>query len=83
MILTDYSGAQGTLIHEKKLRSKIACQTPFKLRKSWPNIASSQNSPVLHAFGTLGFGLCKQITKKNYSCVPLKYGMISGRRRAW
>ncbi len=30
MILTDYSGAQGTLIHEKKLRSKISCQTPFK-----------------------------------------------------
>ncbi len=25
----DYSGAQGTLIHEKKLRSKISCQTPF------------------------------------------------------
>ncbi len=26
----DYSGARGTLIHEKKLRSKISCQTPFK-----------------------------------------------------
>ncbi len=27
----DYSGGQGTLIHEeKKLRSKILCQTPFK-----------------------------------------------------
>jgi hypothetical protein len=25
----DYSGAQGTLIHEKKLKSKISCQTPF------------------------------------------------------
>jgi hypothetical protein len=29
MILMDYSGAQGTLIHEKKLRPKISCQTPF------------------------------------------------------
>jgi hypothetical protein len=29
MILMDYSGARGTLIHEKKLRSKISCQTPF------------------------------------------------------
>ncbi len=29
MILTDYLGARGTLIHEKKLRSKILCQTPF------------------------------------------------------
>jgi hypothetical protein len=25
-----YSGAGGTLIHEKKMRSKISCQTPFK-----------------------------------------------------
>jgi hypothetical protein len=30
MILTEYSGARGTLIHEKKLKSKISCQTPFK-----------------------------------------------------
>jgi hypothetical protein len=30
MILMDYSGARGTLIHEKKMRSKISCQTPFK-----------------------------------------------------
>jgi hypothetical protein len=25
-----YSGARGTLIYEKNLRSKISCQTPFK-----------------------------------------------------
>ncbi len=25
-----YSGAMGTLIYEKNLRSKISCQTPFK-----------------------------------------------------
>jgi hypothetical protein len=29
MILMGYSGAQGTLIHEKKLKLKISCQTPF------------------------------------------------------
>ncbi len=27
----EYLGAWGTLIHEKKLRSKISCQTPFNL----------------------------------------------------
>ncbi len=26
----EYLGAWGTLIYEKKLRSKISCQTPFK-----------------------------------------------------
>jgi hypothetical protein len=29
----EYLGAWGTLIHEKKLRSKISCQTPFKISK--------------------------------------------------
>ncbi len=27
----EYLGAWGTLIHEKNLKSKISCQTPFKL----------------------------------------------------
>jgi hypothetical protein len=31
MILMGYSGAQGTLIYEKNLKSKISCQTPFNL----------------------------------------------------
>jgi hypothetical protein len=26
-----YSGARGTLIYEKNLKSKISCQTPFKI----------------------------------------------------
>jgi hypothetical protein len=26
----EYLGARGTLIHEKNLKSKISCQTPFK-----------------------------------------------------
>ncbi len=36
-----YSGARRTLIHEKKLKSKISCQTPFKgWRKQlhWKNL---------------------------------------------
>jgi hypothetical protein len=30
----EYLGAWGTLIHEKKLRSKISCQTPFTGKRS-------------------------------------------------
>jgi hypothetical protein len=30
IVLMGYSGAQGTLIYEKKMKSKISCQTPFK-----------------------------------------------------
>jgi hypothetical protein len=30
MVLIGYSGARGTLIYEKKLLSKISCQSPFK-----------------------------------------------------
>jgi hypothetical protein len=30
MVLMVYSGARGTLIYEKNLKSKISCQTPFK-----------------------------------------------------
>ncbi len=29
----EYLGAWGTLIHEKNLKSKISCQTPFKQRQ--------------------------------------------------
>jgi hypothetical protein len=31
MIPMRYSEARGTLIYEKKLKSKISCQTPFKI----------------------------------------------------
>jgi len=27
----EYKGARGTLIHEKNLKLKISCQTPFKM----------------------------------------------------
>jgi hypothetical protein len=30
MVLMGFSGARGTLIYEKNLKSKISCQTPFK-----------------------------------------------------
>jgi hypothetical protein len=30
----EYLGAWGTLIHEKNLKSKISCQTPFKPLKT-------------------------------------------------
>jgi hypothetical protein len=33
MILMGYSGAQGTLIYEKNLKSKISCQTPFNIEQ--------------------------------------------------
>jgi hypothetical protein len=33
----EYLGAWVTLIHEKKLRSKISCQTPFKVTHSTIN----------------------------------------------
>ncbi len=33
--LREYSLGQGTLIHEKNLKSKISCQTPFNLHAIW------------------------------------------------
>jgi hypothetical protein len=35
MVLMVYSGARGTLIYEKNLKSKFSCQTPFKLYLAW------------------------------------------------
>jgi hypothetical protein len=35
MVLLGYSGARGTLIYEKDLKSKISCQTPFKIPGSY------------------------------------------------
>jgi hypothetical protein len=32
----EYLGAWGTLIHEKNLKSKISCQTPFKDKQKLP-----------------------------------------------
>ncbi len=33
-----YSGARGTLIYEKNLKSKISCQTPFNIWLKWIQI---------------------------------------------
>jgi hypothetical protein len=52
----EYLGARGTLIHEKKLKSKISCQTPFNTQNwalcaSFPPIAASlllSSSPSLY-----------------------------------
>jgi hypothetical protein len=30
----EYLGASWTLIHEKKMKSKISCQTPFNIRRN-------------------------------------------------
>ena len=44
MILMGYSGAQGTLVYEKNLKSKISCQTPFKLQSiTFDNFQSFKN----------------------------------------
>ncbi len=32
----EYLGAWGTLIHEKNLKSKISCQTPFNMQNGLP-----------------------------------------------
>jgi hypothetical protein len=49
MILMEYSGARGTLIHEKKLKTKILCQTPFKARTPYETEPKRKNSPQFGA----------------------------------
>ncbi len=51
MILTDYSGAWGTLIHEKKMRSKILCQTPFNKIELYINVPGKD---VMYCIGYNG-----------------------------
>jgi hypothetical protein len=36
----EYLGAWGTLIHEKNLKSKISCQTPYKAIPSAVNVSN-------------------------------------------
>ena len=42
----EYLGAWGTLIHEKKLRSKISCQTPFKF--IWQRMSFTMVAAYIH-----------------------------------
>ncbi len=49
----EYLGAWGTLIHEKNLKSKISCQTPFNAQIAFRNFfkyASSlfANQQIFH-----------------------------------
>ncbi len=53
----------------------------FKLRISWPNIAVSQKMSRVTCLWDLKNLLYTE--KKSHAYVPLKYSMISGRRRAW
>jgi hypothetical protein len=50
----EYLGAWGTLIHEKNLKSKISCQTPFNrpsFRENKPKtLVQSLNTSVLSLF---------------------------------
>ncbi len=39
----EYLGAWGTLIHEKNLKSKISCQTPFKVLTFSEDFFNKQN----------------------------------------
>ncbi len=42
----EYLGAWGTLIHEKNLKSKTSCQTPFKINKNimGPDVKEDQRT---------------------------------------
>jgi hypothetical protein len=40
----EYLGTWGTLIHEKNLKSKISCQTPFKMN-IWIRVRASDEDP--------------------------------------
>jgi hypothetical protein len=51
MVLMRYSGARGTLIYEKNLKSKISCQTPFKTCAK--NATCLKNAKVYAAFESI------------------------------
>ncbi len=78
----EYLGAWGTLIHEKKLRSKISCQTPFKDLQSWSDKIFSltkgsvfSNSNLLSKCIRTVFWFCN-IFVRICSTVPLMNWMI-------
>jgi hypothetical protein len=49
----EYLGAWGTLIHEKNLKSKISCQTPFK-RDNASRFSTSGFLQYMDQFSPLG-----------------------------
>ncbi len=66
----EYLGAWGTLIHEKNLKSKISCQTPFKMRK---NVGTNTTEPILFYdnlwMEDVGWLFC--IKQQLFSALPL------------
>jgi hypothetical protein len=44
----EYLGAWGTLIHEKNLKSKISCQTPFNDMKGTLHKNDNCLAPILN-----------------------------------
>ncbi len=63
----EYLGAWGSLIHEKKLRPKISCQTPFKRINHTAQIfltRPSVSSCVRHGYNPLE-RICDMGTNKN------------------
>jgi hypothetical protein len=62
-----YSGARGKLIHEKKLKSKISRQTPFKMSRLVQLTIYREESP----------GISHQIVKKfNFFCLYLSCKLV-------
>jgi hypothetical protein len=52
MVLTGYSGARGTLIYEKNLKSKISCQTPFEAEvPGWADQMGYEKQSLYHPLG--------------------------------
>jgi hypothetical protein len=43
-----YSGAQGTLIYEKNLKSKISCQTPFNVLYTYEATVPGKKTDLFH-----------------------------------
>jgi hypothetical protein len=61
MILIEYLGARGTLINEKKLKSKISCQNPFQYmnislkKKGLEGRREQPQRPKARRLGLIGF----------------------------
>jgi hypothetical protein len=52
----EYSGTQGKMINEKKVKSKISCQTPFKY--FWRIILVCRRGLRIESFSIHGYFTC-------------------------
>jgi hypothetical protein len=79
MILTDYSGARGPLIREKKLRSKISCQTTFN---DWficlpsDSTAAEETRIGPRTVADIDWQLHLLLTESKIKCITIKYLII-------